>query len=467
MQLRSTLLAPQAMKWITSCSTAIIGSTVIAFAQGQSIPIVNAGFENDVLNCAPGPACYDLSVPPGWTGQGATWKPSTGPGGEFPGGVPGGLNVASLGNANGPGVIIQDLGFAPLANTTYTLTVNVGQRADPCGSAASPSFFCLVNGYAVELLVGTTSVASDATLRPATGTFALDTVTYNSGSSPGNGHLIIRLSGPSGGGQAEFAQVALNATAYASNLPQPSITSGGIVPVDGTVNTIQPGEWVSIYGTNLASSTVTWTGNFPTSLGGTSVTINGQAAYLSYVSPTQINLQAPNSANGTSTGSVPVVVTTAGGSSASTVTLAQFAPSFLLLDSKHVAGIILRSNRSGAYSGGTYDILGPTGFSLGYPTIAAKAGDTIELFALGLGPTSPAVSAGQAFSGAAPTSSPVTLLVNNVGVPPTFAGLVSAGLYQINLTVPTGLGTGDVSLVALVATVGGAQTPPNVVISLQ
>jgi hypothetical protein len=28
---------------------------------------------------------------------------------------------------------------------------------------------------------------------------------------------------------------------------------------------------------------------------------------------------------------------------------------------------------------------------------------------------------------------------------PTFAGLFSAGLYQINLTVPTGLGTGDFS----------------------
>src|SRR5208283_4389463 len=149
--------------------------------------------------------------------------------------------------------------------------------------------------------------------------------------------------------------------------------------------------------TNLASSTVIWSGNFPTSLGGTSVTINGHAAYLLLVSPTQINLQAPND---TSTGSVPVVVTTAGGTATSAVTLAQFAPSFLLLDSKHVAGIILRSNGSGAYGDGTYDILGPTGSSLGYSAVAAKAGDTLALFALGLGPTSHSVPAGQAFSGA-------------------------------------------------------------------
>ena len=46
---------------------------------------------------------------------------------------------------------------------------------------------------------------------------------------------------------------------------------------------IQPGEWVSIYGSGLANATAIWTGNFPASLGGTSVTINGKPAYLSLV----------------------------------------------------------------------------------------------------------------------------------------------------------------------------------------
>jgi uncharacterized protein (TIGR03437 family) len=108
-------------------------------------------------------------------------------------------------------------------------------------------------------------------------------------------------------------------------------------------------------------------------------------------------------------------------------------------------------------------VLGPTGDSLGYATVAARAGDNIELFAGGLGPTNPAAPpAGQAFFDAAPTAGPVTLLINNLGVTPAFAGLVGAGLYQINLTVPAGLGTGDVPLVAAV---GGSQTPPYVVIS--
>jgi uncharacterized protein (TIGR03437 family) len=236
----------------------------------------------------------------------------------------------------------------------------------------------------------------------------------------------------------------------------PAITTGGIVP-----GTIQPGEWVSIYGTNLAMETATWTGNFPTSLGGTSVTIDGKAAYLSFASYGQINLQAPNDS---ATGTVPVVISGAGGTVKSTVTLAQFGPAFFLLDGTHIAGIILRANGKGAYGGGTYDIIGPTGTLLGYATVAAKAGDNIALFGNGFGPTSPAVPAGQPFSGAAATTNPVTLRINNVSVTPAFAGLSGPGLYQINLTIPAGLGTGDVSLQAMV---GGVQTPSGPVISLQ
>jgi uncharacterized protein (TIGR03437 family) len=147
----------------------------------------------------------------------------------------------------------------------------------------------------------------------------------------------------------------------------------------------------------------------------------------------------------------------------STVTLALVAPSFNVLDAKHVAGITLRSNGSGAHGGGAYDIIGPTGSSLGYPTGAAKAGDTVELFGVGFGPTNPAVPAGALFAGAAPTTNPVTLSIDNVSVAPSFAGETSAGLYGPNVTIPPSLGSGDVSLQA---SVGGAETP-TVVISLQ
>jgi uncharacterized protein (TIGR03437 family) len=189
--------------------------------------------------------------------------------------------------------------------------------------------------------------------------------------------------------------------------------------------------------------------------------VNGKPAYLWFVSPTQINLQAPDDI---ATGTVPVVVTTQTGSVTSTVTLGQFGPSFSLLDATHVAGIILRSNGSGTQGGGTYDIIGPTGSSLGYTTVAAKAGDTIEIFGVGFGPTTPPVPAGQAFSGSAPTVDPVQIMINGMVLAPSFAGLTEAGLFQFNLTLPAGLGTGDVPLVAMV---GGVQTPSGVVISLR
>ncbi len=241
----------------------------------------------------------------------------------------------------------------------------------------------------------------------------------------------------------------------------PSIADGGVVPSGSTVNTIQPGEWVSIYGSNLANTVAVWKGDFPTTLGGTIVTIDSRPAYLSYVSPSQINLQVPDDA---ATGPVSVAVTTPSGTATSTATLAAVAPAFLLLDNKHVAGIILRPDGSGSQGGGAYDILGPTGNSLGYPTVPAKAGDTVELFATGFVPTNPAVPPGQAYSGTAPALDAVNVAIGGWNVTPMFAGLSGAGLFQINLTIAGGEGPGDVPLVA---TAGGAQTPSGVVISLR
>jgi uncharacterized protein (TIGR03437 family) len=347
---------------------------------------------------------------------------------------------------------------------TYTLSVSNSLGAAPSSGTVTVGEI-LPTGFALASMAGAgwtcagpTCTRSDALNGGSS--YPAITVTVNvAAAAPAQ---LTNQASVSGGGANTAARSTDLTLIGSSTAPAaPSIASGGIVPVDSTVAAIQPGEWVSIYGANLAGSTTIWNQNFPTSLGGTGVTIDGKDAYLWYVSPGQINLQVPDD---TVTGSVPVVVTTAGGSATATVTLAQSSPSFLLLDGKHVTGIILRPDGSGAYGAGAYDILGPTGKSLGYPTVAAKAGDTVELFGTGFGPTRPAVAAGHAFSGAAAATSPVSLLVNGVTVTPLFAGLSAAGLDQINLTIPPGLGTGDVPLVAAV---GGVQTSSGVVISLQ
>ncbi len=241
----------------------------------------------------------------------------------------------------------------------------------------------------------------------------------------------------------------------------PSINSNGIAPVFSTISVVQSGSWLSIFGANLASGTFVWKGDFPTSLGGTSVTVDNRPAYLWYVSPTQINLQVPDDSV---TGSVNVVVTTPTGTATSTVTLASQGPSFsLLADGKHVAAEIPTPNGTGAYGGGSYDLVGPSNV-FSYSTRPVKQGEILTLYGVGFGPTSPQVLAGHAFSGAAPTNNPVTVSIGGVNANVAFAGIVAAGLYQINVTVPAGVGTGDV---AIHATINGVQTPSGPVVTVQ
>ena len=93
------------------------------------------------------------------------------------------------------------------------------------------------------------------------------------------------------GGNAYVADTGNDRIRVLTPVPAPSINQGGIVPIYSSVPVIQAGSWISIYGSNLAAGTSVWNGDFPTSLGGVSVTIDNRAAYLWVVSPTQINLQ--------------------------------------------------------------------------------------------------------------------------------------------------------------------------------
>lgn len=241
----------------------------------------------------------------------------------------------------------------------------------------------------------------------------------------------------------------------------PKIYPNGIVTAGSSVPIIEPGSWVSIYGSDLASGTFVWNGDFPTSLGRVSVTINSKPAYLWFVSPTQINLQAPDDPT---TGLVTVVVNTPDGSASSTVTLSPYAPSFSLLgDGRHVAAEIATPNGTGAYFNGTYDLAGPLN-AFSYSTRPVKAGETLILYGTGFGPTNPRAPAGQVKSSGSPTTSPVTVTIGGVAANVAFAGMTQAGLYQLNVTVPAGPGSGDE---AIQATVNGIQTQQGAVVTVQ
>jgi uncharacterized protein (TIGR03437 family) len=260
--------------------------------------------------------------------------------------------------------------------------------------------------------------------------------------------------------------LALLTTALDAQFIPPTITN--VTPVFGYDSVIQPGSWVSIYGTGLACGISSWNGIFTEFLVSTYVTVNNKFAYLSYASPTQLNIQVPDD---TTRGPVDVQVGFPYGCENGapdvgadfTVTLAAWSPSFSLFDSSHPAAEIATPDGSGAYGRGTYDLLGPVG-AFSFASRPVKPGEILILYGVGFGPTSPTVPAGQSFFGAAPTIEPIQITIGGEIAPIQFSGIVSAGLYQFNVTVPNFAESGNYQLRA---TVNGIQAQPDIVVSVE
>jgi len=85
--------------------------------------------------------------------------------------------------------------------------------------------------------------------------------------------------------------------AAAGSATTPVITPGSVANAASYLGTLAPGALAVLYGTNLADNTFTnvtdANGNFVTSVGNVSVSVDGTPAPLTYVSPTQINFQVP------------------------------------------------------------------------------------------------------------------------------------------------------------------------------
>jgi uncharacterized protein (TIGR03437 family) len=240
--------------------------------------------------------------------------------------------------------------------------------------------------------------------------------------------------------------------------PPPSPTAiTSVTNAFGGGTTIAPNMWVSIKGTNLAppGDTRIWAApdfsnnQLPTQLDGVSATINGKAAFIYYISSTQLNILTPPDAL---SGSVQVQ-TSVNGAPSNTITVptASIAPSLFVFDGVHVVGTHLNGTD-----------LGPTSLYPGLTT-PAKAGETVVIYGNGFGPTSVAVVSGsETQSGNLPAFPVVT-----IGGSPAvvgFAGLISPGLYQFNVTVPSSVASGDATLTA---SFGGQQTQLGVKLTIQ
>jgi uncharacterized protein (TIGR03437 family) len=219
----------------------------------------------------------------------------------------------------------------------------------------------------------------------------------------------------------------------------PVITS---VATPGDYPSIAPNTWIEIKGTNLAPPSVgpngmTWStapefanGKRPTQLAGVSVTVNGNPAFMYYVSASQINVLTP-AANMPDT--VPIVVTIGQSSSVPFRVMAKEAtPASLLVGGTHY---ILATHADNS-------LVGPSSMSVPeYPFSPARPGERIVLWTTGMGlPTEGVVNGASSQSGA-PAVRPA-LRIGGVdatvdfAVGVTLAGLNGPGLYQVNITGP-------------------------------
>ncbi|HTM47830.1 MAG TPA: IPT/TIG domain-containing protein [Bryobacteraceae bacterium] len=214
----------------------------------------------------------------------------------------------------------------------------------------------------------------------------------------------------------------------------PTIQSNGVVSGGGSSRMgVAPGSLISIFGTDLASG-LSSANSIPlsTNLGDvTSVTIGGTAAPLVLVSAGRINAQVPF---GVAAGPADVVVNRGGASSApQSVVVSQFAPALFSLNLGTLQAIATNADGS---------LVAPAGAIPGISSHPAAAGDTVTLFATGLGPVTPAIADGM-LPGDTPrlTANPVTVLIGAQPGTVSMAGLSSqfVGVYQLNVVVPGGV----------------------------
>ena len=328
----------------------------------------------------------------------------------------------------------------------FTVNVTHRQRGDLCFILTSP-----------------TGMQSIAPPRPRDKgadlyNFTFTTVRNWGTTSTGVWTLKIVDTVPNGiGGTLNSASVNIYGTAATGLKPQ--ISEGGVITARdfGGGEVISPGTWIEIYGANLSATKRSWTladfkgSQAPTVLDGVSVTINGKPAFVSYISPGQVNAQVPD---GIEPDLRNVIVHTSQGYSdprpiaVNAIRGGLLAPGQFAFSGLQYAVALLPD--------GSYVL--PAGATIpGIASRPAHPGETITVFGVGFGRVTPAMPAGTIASGLTALVNPVAFQFGTAAASVTYQGLAPGyvGLYQFNLVVPN---VNDSDAVRLSVILGGAST---------
>ncbi len=223
-------------------------------------------------------------------------------------------------------------------------------------------------------------------------------------------------------------QAQISGVHNAASGPAPAIAPGEVLQLTGI--TIGPRPAVS-------SPSLTSSANATTTLGGTSVTINGTPAPILYTQADVTNIIVPFGLTGTTANIVVTYGTTVG--QTMTVPLAPTSP--------------------GLFPGSVFNQDG----TLNTAANPAAAGSVVILYATGLGQTDPPGQDGVR-SGSLVISevvAPVTATIGGQAATVAYAGSAPgqiSGIQQVEMIVPAGAGTG---LVPVVITAGGVSPQPG------
>ncbi|MEP7353644.1 MAG: hypothetical protein ABI824_10475 [Acidobacteriota bacterium] len=197
---------------------------------------------------------------------------------------------------------------------------------------------------------------------------------------------------------------------------------------------IAPGSVLTLFGTGFGTQSLSSPIPFQTTLGGVVVKINGVAAPIFALTPTQLSVIVPFSTAGPAPASVSVTVNTAVSNSIE-IPVATTAPGIFTLTQNGLGDAAVRH----------------ANFTIVNGSSPAAPEEVVLLYMSGLGAVSPTVTDGSAAPSKAPfaiVSSPYVVTLGGISCEVQFAGLAPgfAGLYQLNIKLPKGIPSGTYGL---------------------